>query len=358
MSIFEDRVYSLGREDKRRLLTAELNELTQHHFRWCEPYSKILRARGLGDVAIKDLEDVPFIPVRLFKTHDLSSIEKAEVAKTLTSSGTTGQAVSRIFLDKETASVQSKTLVRIMQNFLGKSRLPMVVVDHPGVIQNRDAFSARGAGIRGMSTFGRKIFYALRDEDMSLDFEGMLKFIQENPDQPILFFGFTFMVWEYLLQELVRTDRRISVPQGILVHSGGWKKLVDRRVDNQTFKEVVRDRTNISKVHDFYGMVEQVGSVFVECEAGRLHAPAHSDVIIRSPSTWKVLPHGEVGVVQVVSRLPRSYPGHSLLTEDEGMIEGEDNCECGRLGKHFRVFGRIAEAEARGCSDTHSGQTA
>lgn len=358
MSIFEDRVYSLGREDKRRLLTAELDALTRHHFRCCEPYAKILRARGLGEFAIKDLEDVPFIPVRLFKTHDLSSIGSAEVAKTLTSSGTTGQAVSRIFLDKETASVQSKTLVRIMQNFLGKSRLPMVVVDHPGVIANRDAFSARGAGIRGMSTFGRKIFYALRDEDMSLDIEGMFKFIEENPDQPILFFGFTFMVWEYLLQELVRTDRRISVPQGILVHSGGWKKLVDRRVDNKTFKEAVRDRTNISKVHDFYGMVEQVGSVFVECEAGHLHAPAHSDVIIRSPSTWEALPYGEAGVIQVVSRLPRSYPGHSLLTEDEGMIDGEDDCECGRLGKHFRVFGRIAEAEARGCSDTHSGQTA
>lgn len=358
MSIFEDRVYSLGREDKRRLLTAELDTLTRHHFRCCEPYAKILRARGLGEFAIKDLEDVPFIPVRLFKTHDLSSIGSAKVAKTLTSSGTTGQAVSRIFLDKETASVQSKTLVRIMQNFLGKSRLPMVVVDHPGVIANRDAFSARGAGIRGMSTFGRKIFYALRDEDLSLDIEGMFKFIEENPDQPILFFGFTFMVWEYLLQELVRTDRRISVPQGILVHSGGWKKLVDRRVDNKTFKEAVRDRTNISKVHDFYGMVEQVGSVFVECEAGHLHAPAHSDVIIRSPSTWEVLPHGEPGVIQVVSRLPRSYPGHSLLTEDEGMIDGEDDCECGRLGKHFRVFGRIAEAEVRGCSDTHSGQTA
>jgi phenylacetate-coenzyme A ligase PaaK-like adenylate-forming protein len=358
MSIFEDRVYSLGREEKRRLLTAELDELTRHHAENCAPYSKVLKARGLSEAKAGTLEDVPFIPVRLFKTHDLSSIESNDVVKTLTSSGTTGHAVSRIFLDKETAAVQTKTLVRIMQDFLGKSRLPMIVVDHPGVIKNRDAFSARGAGIRGMSTFGRKIFYALRDEDMSLDVEGVLNFLEENPDQPILFFGFTFMVWEYLVQELVRLDRRISVPQGILVHSGGWKKLIDRQVDNATFKTVVQERTGIGKIHDFYGMVEQVGSVFVECEEGRLHAPAHSDVIIRSPTTWEALPHGEPGIIQVVSRLPRSYPGHSLLTEDQGVIDGEDDCTCGRLGKHFRVFGRIAQAEARGCSDTHGGSRA
>jgi phenylacetate-coenzyme A ligase PaaK-like adenylate-forming protein len=358
VSVFEERVYALDRMEKRALLTAELRELTRFHAEHCDPYARLLRGRGLDESRIHELEDVPFLPVRLFKTHELSSIDASEVAKTLTSSGTTGQQVSRIFLDKETASVQTKTLVRIMQDFIGKSRLPMVVIDHPGVIRNRDAFSARGAGIRGMSTFGRKIFYALRDEDMSLDFEVLEQFVEEHAGGPILFFGFTFMVWEYFIQEMIRTGRRLEVPSGMLVHSGGWKKLVDRQVDNATFKAALRERTGIGKVHDFYGMVEQVGSVFVECEAGHLHAPAHSDVIIRSPETWEPLPHGQRGVIQVLSRLPRSYPGHSLLTEDEGCIDGEDDCSCGRLGKHFRVFGRLAQAEARGCSDTHVGRAA
>ncbi|MDP7040605.1 MAG: acyl-protein synthetase, partial [Myxococcota bacterium] len=55
------------------------------------------------------------------------------------------------------------------------------------------------------------------------------------------------------------------------------------------------------------------------------------------------------------SLLPWSYPGHILLTEDEGEILGEDDCPCGRLGKYFKIHGRIAEAEIRGCSDTHEG---
>ena len=58
----------------------------------------------------------------------------------------------------------------------------------------------------------------------------------------------------------------------------------------------------------------------------------------------------ETGVVQVVSALPRSYPGHSLLTEDLGDLLGEDDCRCGQLGRTFRVLGRVPKAELRGCS--------
>ena len=47
-------------------------------------------------------------------------------------------------------------------------------------------------------------------------------------------------------------------------------------------------------------------------------------------------------------------PGHSLITEDEGIITGIDNCKCGRLGKTIKILGRIKSAELRGCSDTYA----
>ena len=43
-----------------------------------------------------------------------------------------------------------------------------------------------------------------------------------------------------------------------------------------------------------------------------------------------------------------------MLTEDEGVIEGIDDCPCGRKGKYFRVLGRLKNAEIRGCSDTYA----
>ena len=62
----------------------------------------------------------------------------------------------------------------------------------------------------------------------------------------------------------------------------------------------------------------------------------------------------EKGLIEVVSSIPKSYPGHVLLTEDEGILLGEDDCPCGRKGKYFNVLGRIKNAEIRGCSDTYA----
>jgi hypothetical protein len=83
-----------------------------------------------------------------------------------------------------------------------------------------------------------------------------------------------------------------------------------------------------------------------------------ADVIIRDPLDWKALGIGQEGIIQVVSAIPLSYPGHSLLTEDRGVLTGEDDCPCGRMGRTFRVLGRIPAAEMRGCSDTHTAQAA
>lgn len=105
---------------------------------------------------VNSYEDLPFLPVRIFKERVLKSVPDEEVIKTMTSSGTTGQAVSKIYLDKTTAAYQQKTLVKIVSEFTGTSRMPMIIIDCPSVIKNRKMFSARGAGILGFSIFGSK----------------------------------------------------------------------------------------------------------------------------------------------------------------------------------------------------------
>lgn len=90
------------------------------------------------------------------------------------------------------------------------------------------------------------------------------------------------------------------------------------------------------------------------CECGHLHASNFSDVIVRRPFDFSVADKGEEGIIEVVSSIPESYPGHVLLTEDRGVILGEDDCPCGRKGKYFKVLGRMKNAEIRGCCDTWS----
>jgi hypothetical protein len=347
---FEAPCYGLARQAKQALLADELRALTEFHRSACPAYGSILEAY---DGAAPGAAEAPLIPVAMFKLHDLVSVPSEAVFKTMTSSGTTGQRPSRIFLDAETARLQTRALARIMTSFLGQRRLPMLIVDHPGVVKDRRSFSARGAGILGMMTFGRDHTFALKDGDMSLDWPAIEGFVRKYEGEPILAFGFTFMIWRHLFQALEAQGRTLPFDNAVLVHSGGWKKLEAEAVSNEAFKARAKAACGFDRVHNFYGMVEQTGSVFVECEAGRLHAPVFADVIVRDARDWRECGVGEAGVIQVVSALPRSYPGHSLLTEDRGVLLGEDDCACGRQGRTFKVLGRIPAAEARGCSDTY-----
>lgn len=350
---FSSNPFEWNQTLKEKNLLKELVQLTNHHKNHCNEYSKILDANRFDHKKLKNIEDVPFMPVRLFKYYDLKSIRKENIVKTLTSSGTTSQVVSKIYLDKETAKFQTKALVNIMSSFIGKKRLPMLIIDTRDVLKNRESFSARGAGIMGMMNFGRDHKYLL-DEKMKIDFDVVDSFLEKYKGQEILLFGFTFMVWEYLFEEMRKKKKSYDFSKAILIHSGGWKKLIDRAVDNETFKESIGNLCKIKKIHNFYGMVEQVGSVYVECENGFLHAPSFSDIILRNPKNWQPISNfNEKGVIETISVLPKSYPGHAILTEDEGVILGEDNCKCGRKGKYFKIIGRLPKAEMRGCSDTH-----
>lgn len=342
--------FGLDAASKRAHLTGALQELTAWHRARCAPYDAMVER--LFPSEGESLETLPYLPVRLFKQLDLLSVPPDEVFKTLVSSGTTGQAVSRIHLDRETAALQTRVLTAIVSNFIGTRRLPMVIVDSADLIKDRSRFNARAAGILGFSPFGRQHHYCL-DASLALDADALDAYLAAHSGEPILVFGFTFVVWQGLVEHAERTGRRFAFPAGsTLIHGGGWKRLVDRQIDNATFKQRVRDITGIDRVFNYYGMVEQVGSIFMECEAGRLHAPIFADVIVRDPLTLQPVPPGTEGVLQVLSTLPRSYPGHSLLTEDVGMVLGEDDCPCGRMGRTFAVHGRLPQAELRGCSDT------
>ncbi|MFN6559752.1 MAG: acyl-protein synthetase [Nostoc sp. ChiSLP01] len=345
-------IYGLEKSDKQAIILEYLNDLTAFHQKNCPGYANILRAFGWGNKRVNKLEEIPYIPVRLFKEYDLRSIQSEEIVKILISSGTTSTQVSRIALDHQTATYQSKALVKILQEYLGHQRLPMLIIDHPNVIRDPQNFSARGAGIVGLSTFGRNHTYLL-NEEMEIDLFVLERFLQTYKGQNILLFGFTFMVWQYFYQALEKANITINIPNATLIHSGGWKKLQEQAVDNKTFKQCLRSRTGLGKIYNFYGMVEQVGSVFMEDEDGYLHTPLFADIIVRDPWNWQPLPYGQKGVIEVLSLLPYSYPGHALLTEDLGIIWGEDNSQSRQKGKYFTVEGRIPRSEIRGCSDTH-----
>ncbi|MDF3290280.1 LuxE/PaaK family acyltransferase [Streptomyces silvisoli] len=336
-----------SRPERELNILESVRELTTHHLANCLEYARISRALGFPAVSeISNLVDLPWLPVRLFKTHSLKSIRNEAVFKVLTSSGTTGQP-SRIFLDRAAAAAHQRAMFESLRPVVGSSRLPMLIVDQRSTVSEGGSLSARAAGALGLMLLGRHHTF-LMDEHGKTDTGALHSFLDQHADRPFLIFGFTYLVWTRLYE--VARKEGVDLSEGVLLHSGGWKKMVDLAVNDDEFRRAFR-AVGLERVYNFYGMVEQIGSIFVEGERTRqLYCPAHADVIIRDPETWQEAPVGRPGVIEIISALPRSYPGHVLLTEDMGVVHGIDDGDL--PGKRFSVLGRLPRSAPRGCSDT------
>lgn len=334
-------VYAWSSAEKEKHFSEQMTMLNKWHYDQCTPYQHWV-----------DVNNGKHLPIwaRQFKQMRLSSIASEEEFKTVTSSGTSGNAVSQIILDRQTSSLQSKVLTKILGHWLGKKRLPYLVVDSPSILSKGSSFGARAAGVQGLSFFGRDRTFAL-DDEFELDLNALQHFLQGHSG-PILVFGFTFIVWSKFLKPLLEKGFKSNNANIVFLHSGGWKKMLNEAVDNAVLKRHIFDLFGTRKVHNFYGMAEQTGSIYVECSEGHLHVPVWANIEILDTQTFKPVGVKTEGLIQTQSLIPSSYPGHNIATEDIGVIRGIDDCKCGLPGKYFNVLGRVPASEVRGCSDT------
>lgn len=349
--LLEKQPFGITQRTKEVWYCEMLGKLTKEHKQRCEKYQYFLEAFNQKET-YQTIEDIPMLPVGLFKRQELKSIKEEEIFKVITSSGTSSQKVSKIFLDQKNAADQQRTLAKIMEEVIGEKRIPMLIMDSPDVLKDRKMFSARGAGILGFSILSSRRQFAF-DQNMNLDIEGMKSFLEKYKEGPVLIFGFTYMIWEYFYKALKKSRQQIDLSRGILIHGGGWKKMQNEAVSPARYKEGIRKVSGIQKIYDYYGMAEQTGCIYLECDCGHLHASTFSDILIRDMKDFSVCEVGKEGCIEVISPAATAYPGHAILTEDQGILLGVDDCPCGRKGKYFKVTGRMKHAEIRGCSDTY-----
>ena len=349
MNVFEGAPFSLEPARKQQLLETAVDGLSLRHAQACPPYRRLCE-RAFGSQHLGEpLEQRPFVHVSLFKQRRLLSVPEAEVFKWVRSSGTSGQP-SEIALDRPTAERQAEALRSVLGAILPARRAPLLVIDSEQVLRSPGPMVARAAGLVGVMPFGFDPLFAL-DQNLEPRTDEIRAWLSRHRDAPALFvFGFTSLVWQHFVQPLSQLG--LELGRATLVHGGGWKKLEQHAVSRVDFRRALGEHFDLHRVHDYYGLVEQLGAIHLECAEGVLHTPSFAEVVVRDPLTLAPIGVGVEGVLQFISALPESYPGHSVLTEDLGTLVLKDGCRCGRRGSAFLVKGRAPRASPRGCSDT------
>jgi len=329
---------------------ANQKKLSLYHYKYSKNY-KLISDNIFGPISkVNKIYDLPFIHSSVFKNFDLVSTNNHKMISTFKSSGTSGSKQSKVNLDPKTSLLQSKALSKIFSKIIDRNK-DIFFIENKNFLNSRETMTAKGAAIKGFSQLCNNKYFLL-DKNKKLKISILKNYLNKNKNKEFVIFGFTSAIWFNLIKEVKRQKIKLKKNQGILIHGGGWKKMHKLRVDNDKFKDEVKSLLGLKQVYNYYGMMEQTGSVFLECEKGYFHCSIFSDVFIRN-SQLKLSKIGETGLIQTLSLLPLSYPGHNILTEDIGIIHGVDDCRCGKKGKYFSVLGRVPNAELRGCSDVN-----
>ena len=166
-----------------------------------------------------------------------------------------------------------------------------------------------------------------------------------------MIFGFTSDLYEVFFEKIQNENLNIDLKNGILLHGGGWKKMEKIKINNNKLKKILFKKLKLKEIYNYYGLVEQTGSIFIECKYCHCFVTSNFSEILIRDINFNVLKSGKKGFVQLFSLLPRSYPGHSIITEDIGEIIDNKLCRCSLKGTRFIIHGRAEHSEIRGCSD-------
>lgn len=348
--------FSLEYEEKKPYFMKCIAESIKFHYENCIDYQNYCKKKKFDPDNIIDISNIPFLPIDIFKKMTLLSVPKSEIIKIVKSSATTNNIPSVIHLDKKTANRQIISLNSIMNNFIGKEKLNFIIVDNKKTLETNDKnLSSRNSAIRGMLIFAKK-FNCILNENLELDLKALPE-LENIKNSKTCIFGFTWLIHQILSQNESNENIKnffSKIPQSFVLHIGGWKKLSNLSIDKQQFNKKCSEFFNTSsdKIIDLYGMTEQLGIVYPDCEYGNKHVPIFSEILIRNIRSLEIQPDGESGFIQVISPIPNSYPGTSLITDDIGEILGKDNCPCGRKGTYFIFKKRSEMADPKGCGDT------
>ena len=340
--------FSLLENEKAPWYFLNQKKLSMYHYKYSKDY-RLISKSFFGSISkINKLSDLPYLHASIFKNFNLISDKQKMKISTFRSSGTSGSNKSLINLDFKTSFLQARSLGSIFSGLVTKKK-DIFFIEKRNFLDSKEAMTAKGAAIKGFGQLCKKQYFLL-DKDNRINLTLLKNYIKKNKNKEFIIFGFTSSVWFNLIREMKRKKIKLRKNDGILIHGGGWKKMNDIKVNNTKFKNDIRSILGVKNVYNYYGMIEQTGSVFLECELGYFHCSIFSDIFVRNRNL-KLSKLNEEGLIQVLSLLPISYPGHNILTEDIGILHGIDDCKCGRKGKYFSVLNRVPNTELRGCSD-------
>jgi phenylacetate-coenzyme A ligase PaaK-like adenylate-forming protein len=317
------KIFNIQNESEFQSLALEIFRYQAHNV---QIYKSFISHLKLNPDKITDYRKIPFLPVELFKSHEIIARgKKAEII--FESSSTTGINPSRHFVASK--SLYEKSFLAGFKIFYGDPAKLCILALLPSYLERSgSSLIYMAETLIGLSSHPESGFY-LNEYDKLIALLRKLK----KKGQPTLLLGVSFALLE--LAEKFEEDL-----EGITIMETGGMKGKRKEMVREDLHTFLKERLNINHIHSEYGMTELLSQAYSNGE-GIFNTPPWMRILIRdSYDPFQILQPGNTGSINVID-LANTYSCSFIATSDLGRMQKNGG---------FEVLGRIDNSDMRGCN--------
>ena len=296
-------------------------ELFRFQAEHCAPYHRYIELLGIDPTAVDSVEDIPFLPIELFKSEDVYSADTAPEA-IFTSSNTGSTVASRHLM----ASLEAyrKCFTTCFTQFYGRPEQWSIYGLLPSYLE-REGSSLVYMTDRLIAACGSGGFY--------LDnYEALIADIERDP-KPKILLGVSYALWDL-------AERYAPKLQNTIVMETGGMKGRRKEITKSELHAILCRGFGVEHIHSEYGMAELTSQAYSSGE-GIFRAPGWMRVLVRDINDpFDHRPEAMRGGIDIIDLANLSSCAF-IQTQDVGRIFDDGT---------FAIDGRIAGSDIRGCN--------
>ena len=301
-------------------------QVFRHQFKNNAIYRSFCDLLYIHSSDVKEVEEIPFLPIQFFKSHAVLSSTQA-VKETFTSSGTTGSSVSKHMVTD--LSWYTKSYTKGFEYFYGPIEEYTVLGLLPNYLE-RDGSSL----IYMVDDFIKKSnkpasgFYLNNLTELSKTLIAL-----DKKGEKVLLIGVTFALLDLIERQ------QFKLQNTIIMETGGMKGRRKEMIRNE-LHEILCAGFGVSKIHSEYGMTELLSQGYSSGD-GVFDCPPWMKILARdTEDALTMVGTNKTGGLNVIDLA--NYNSCSFIaTQDLGKV---DNNGC------FEVLGRFDHSDIRGCN--------
>lgn len=297
-------------------------------------YKRYVDALRISPLSIVRMQDIPFLPIRFFKSHEVKT-GSFDPQLIFESSGTTGSINSRHLVKEPAIYRRSFTegfelfyglpeewcVIGLLPSYLERQNSSLVYMVNDLIRQSRHTVSG---------------FYLNEYDRLTKTLAEL-----ERKGQKTLLIGVTFGLLDFASKNGNASPR---LKNTTVMETGGMKGR-GKELVRQEVHELLKDAWNLPTIHSEYGMTELLSQAY-SAGMGMFRCPPWMKIVLRDeedPLSCKIPSSAEepiTGAINIID-LANIYSCSFIATDDAGRLFSD-----GR----FEVLGRLDNSDIRGCS--------